>query len=255
MSTISVKPRTHHIQLPTLHKVETTRPLAWLARGAADFVHALAVSLPVGVLFAALGWVLLEWAWPRGHPVLTLGSGFLLVAPFLAIVFYEGSRHRARPGTRWFSGVRENMGSIGLFGALLAFIWVSWERLSAILVALFLRRDFVVSGEFSLESLFAGSDPLFLAAYLVAGGALAALVFALSVVSLPMLLDRRVDLVTALVTSLYAVRVNPGAMLIWAAIIVVLSAASLLLWLWPLAVVFPLLGHASWHAYRDLVEE
>ena len=82
---------------------------------------------------------------------------------------------------------------------------------------------------------------------------LAALVFALSVVSLPMLMDRKVDFVTAIMTSLWVVRENPLPMLAWAIVIGMLTLLAELLWFVPLAVIFPLLGHATWHAYRDLV--
>jgi len=255
MSTLSLKPQTRHIDLPIIHVVEPSRPLRWLKRGMSDMAHAWPLSLAVGILYAGLGYVLLTYAWPRSHLVLTLTSGFLLVAPFLAIVFYELSRRREKgeAAGRFFSTARPNLGSIGLFAALLAFILSSWERLSAILVALFLRSEYSADGPFTLQGLFASGDPVFLTAYAVAGGALAVLVFALSVVSLPMLMDRKVDIATAIVTSLWVVRANPRAMLVWAALIAVSTALATLLWLVPLIVVFPLLGHATWHAYRDLV--
>ena len=77
--------------------------------------------------------------------------------------------------------------------------------------------------------------------------------FTLGVVSLPMLMDRKVDIVTALVTSLWVFRENPGTMLVWASCIVGLTAVAALTWFVALAVVFPVLGHATWYAYRDLV--
>jgi len=186
---------------------------------------------------------------------LCLTSGLLLVSPFLAIVFYELSRHREKgqAAGRYFQAARPNLGSIGLFGALLALILSSWERLSAILVALFLRSDYVGEMPFSPEALFASSVPVFLTAYAIAGGALAVLVFALSVVSLPMMMDRKADIATAIVTSLWVVRLNPKAMPVWAFLIAASTALATLLRMVPLIVVFPLLGHATWHAYRDLV--
>jgi uncharacterized membrane protein len=90
---------------------------------------------------------------------------------------------------------------------------------------------------------------------MLAGGALAALVFALSVVSLPMMMDRKVDIATAITTSLWVVRENPATMLLWAFMIGALTLLSELAWRLPLVVIFPLLGHATWHAYRDLVGE
>lgn len=255
MSTLSIKPDTRNIDLPVINVVGASRPLVWLRRGLVDFGHSWPLSLAAGAVFALLGYLLLDFAWPRSHLVLAFGSGFLLVAPFLAIVFYELSRRREQGAGagRYFASVRPNLGSIGLFAVLLAFILSSWERLSAILVALFLRSDYAGEGPFDLGALFAGADPAFLTAYAIAGGALAVVVFALSVVSLPMLMDRKTDIATAIVTSLWVVRINPRAMLVWAFIIAASTALATALWLVPLAVVFPLLGHATWHAYRDLV--
>jgi uncharacterized membrane protein len=255
MSTLSVKPRTPNIDLPTINVVEAARPLAWLSKGWSDLIHAWPLSLAAGILFTLAGYGLLNYAGPRSHLILTLASGFLLVAPFLAIVFYELSRRREQGAAagRYFQSLRPNLGSIGLFAALLAFILSSWERLSAILVALFLKSDYAGDGPFTLQGLFATGDPVFLTAYAIAGAALAVLVFALSVVSLPMLMDRKTDIATAIVTSLWVVRSNPRAMLVWAAIIAASTALATVLWMVPLILAFPLLGHATWHAYRELV--
>jgi uncharacterized membrane protein len=121
------------------------------------------------------------------------------------------------------------------------------------MVGLLFKGNLLDDSPFALASLFTPEHADFVIPYLLAGGVLAALVFALSVVSLPMLMDRKVDFITAIMTSLWAVRENPLPMLVWAVIIGVLSLLSQLFWLVPLAIVFPLLGHATWHAYRDLV--
>jgi uncharacterized membrane protein len=82
---------------------------------------------------------------------------------------------------------------------------------------------------------------------------LATMIFTFSVVSLPMMLDQRVDVVTALFTSYWVVRENRAAMAVWAGIVTLLTLLSLATWLVGLAMVFPILGHATWHAYRELV--
>lgn len=254
MSTVTIKPHSRHIDLPAVRRVPAMRPLTWLRSGWSDFIHAWPLSLTLGVVFAVLGYLLVDYVWARLHLAMALTSGFLLVAPFLAIGFYEISRRHGQVGvTPIFDGLRANAGSIGLFGLLLAFILSAWERISAILVGLFLKSDIVTDQSFSLSLLIAPEHMGFLVPYMLIGSVVAALVFALSVVSLPMLMDRKVDLITAVVTSLWVVRENPLPMLVWALLIGVLGFIGLLAWFVPLAVIFPVLGHATWHAYRDLV--
>jgi len=94
----------------------------------------------------------------------------------------------------------------------------------------------------------------FVLAYLAFGGALAVIMFSLSVVSLPMLLHRKIDFATALVSSFIATRLNLVPLTIWAAIIAAFIMLGIATDFVAMAVIFPLLGHASWHAYRELVE-
>jgi uncharacterized membrane protein len=184
----------------------------------------------------------------------------LLVSPFLALVFYylsrvRGQHRRPGDGARLFHLLRRNGASIGLYAVFLVFALSVWERLSAILVALFMQGDFIGSDYFSLLDLFAPERWPFITAYVAAGALLAALVFSLSVASLPMMLDRRVDMVSAMMTSLRAVRENPAAMVIWAGLIAGLMVVGFATWFVGLAILFPILGHATWHAYRELVEK
>ncbi len=259
MNTSVVCPSSKHIDLPCLYRVPALQPLHWLREGLRDMLQTWPASLSLGAVFSVLGYALVNYAWERLHLAMALTSGFLLVAPILAIGFYELSsrleqgRRLGGPGAP-FAGVRRNIGSIALFGFLLAFILSAWERLSAILVGLFLRGDFVSIGYFDFGLLFTGGHLGFVAAYIGFGAVLAALVFALSVVSLPMLMDRQVDLVTAMMTSLWVVRENVPAMLVWAALIAGLTVLGIASAFVALALIFPLLGHATWHAYRDLVE-
>ncbi len=90
-------------------------------------------------------------------------------------------------------------------------------------------------------------------AYVALGALLAALVFALSAISVPMLVDREVDVVTAIATSLKAVKQNPLAMALWAALLVALMALGFATLLLGMIALLPWVAHASWHAYRDLV--
>lgn len=252
-------PRAARMNLPGIHGIEILRPLRWLADGARDFRIAWVTSLFYGVLFAVAGHVLTDWASGRPHLAMALISGFIFIAPVLATVFYCTSHriehHHRLPGLiaplfAW----RMNPASMGLFALMLVFILSAWERLSAILVGLFLNGA-GIGGLGELLTLDALSrHPDFFVVYLAFGGVLALAVFALTVVSLPMILHRRVDLATALVTSVMAFRHNILPMLVWAAIIAGLIAVGFATQFVAMAVVFPLLGHASWHAYRELVE-
>lgn len=254
MSTLSIKPHTRNIELPSINIVEASRPLVWLRMGFSDFLHDWPLSLATGALFALIGYGLLQFAAPRPHLIMTLTTGFLAVSPFLAIVFYELSRRREKPHTKvLFSGLLRNSRSLGLFAVMLAFILSSWERLSAIMVALFLKDELISGYPFAFTTLFDSQHLSFLVPYTLAAVVMGALVFSLSVVSLPMMIDRKVDIATAITTSLWVVRENPLTMLVWAVVIAGLTLFGQWALLVPLAIIFPLLGHASWHAYRDLV--
>jgi uncharacterized membrane protein len=209
-------------------------------------------------VFALLGYGLVHGAWARPHLATALTSGFLFVAPVLATAFYCLSHrlehHHKLPGL-WVPLLswRANPASLGLFALMLVFVLSVWERLSAILVGLFLNGSGIgsVSDMLSLEALSRHAD--FVLAYLAFGGVLAVIMFSLSVVSLPMLLHRKVDFATALVTSFLATRLNLLPMAVWGGIIAALIALGIATDFIAMAVIFPWLGHASWHAYREMI--
>jgi len=259
MSTSIYRPESPHLQLPGIRRVEADRPITWLAEGWQDFRRSWPLSLTYGIIVAVLGWFLVDWAWGRLHLAMTLTTGFLLVAPFLAIGFYDISHrlemHHPVPDLlRPFGSVRRNATSIGLYAFMLAFLMSVWERLSAVVVALFLKNDIVTTQSFTLGLIFSGEHLNFVLAYVAFGALFAVAVFALSAVSLPMLMHRKTDIVTAMVTSLWVVRENILPLLVWAVLIVALTGLGFLTWFVGLAIIFPVLGHATWHAYRDLVE-
>lgn len=258
MSRTEVCPTSQHIELPCVYRVSWSHPFAWLRAGLTDFGRNWPLSLTLGMVFSLFGYAIVSHFLYKNHLAMALTAGFLLIAPFLAIGFYGISckleDRKAAGEDKVFSCIRNNAASIGLFGLLLAFILSGWERLSAILVALMLRGDVVSLGPFSFNVLWVAEHWQFVAAYIGFGALLAALVFAISVVSLPMMMDRKVDVVTAVITSLTVVRQNPAVMLLWAALIVILAAIGIATLFVGMVIIFPLLGHASWHAYRDLVE-
>lgn len=246
------------METPGVRKVGPGRPFVWLKRGLADLLRIPGVSLTYGVIFAAVGVLILTLARGGGHFAPALTTGFLLVAPFLAIVLYDLSRQLGQGGkvnsVAALHAWKRNSGSISLYGLLLALTLIMWERMSAVIFALFYGGRVPNLRNFVGDVLLSGNYNDFLVAYFGVGGLIAAAVFAFSVVSLPMMLDRDVDIATAIVTSVHCVARNPLAMLVWAVLIAVLMAIGFATWMVGLVLAFPWLGHASWHAYKDLVE-
>lgn len=232
-------------------------PLQWLRLGLRDFVINASASLGYGLAVVAAGYLILGLT--TGRPYLFLGavSGFFLLAPLLAAGLYEISRQHARGEAPTllasFKGLGRNGQSLADFGLVLAFAMLVWQMLSALLFAFAFRGD-TGDAESFVNSLFFSTDSmLFLLAYLLLGGVIAAVVFAISAVSVPMLVDREVDVVTAMATSFRAVRANLPAMAVWAGLLVGLTLVGFVTLLAGLAVIVPVLGHASWHAYKAMV--
>jgi uncharacterized membrane protein len=249
-----------HFALPRIETVEPTRPLTWVVRGWKDMMDSIGPSLAYGLIIGAVGIVILWMEAEQPYLLPASLSCYLLVAPFLGVGLYEISRRRELGESATFGqsiqGWGRNSSSIGLFGVGLMLVTIFWERTSAILFALLFAGQSPDLSHFTLAMLVNGRYFAMVASWVVVGAALAALVFALSAVSLPMMLDRGTDPVTAMMTSVKAVGANPVPMALWAAIIValivVIGFATLMI---GMIVVVPALGHATWHAYRDLVRE
>lgn len=246
-----------HFQLPHVRSVSPGEPFEWLRQGWQDLRENAAASLSYGAIFTLAGYAILAWASDLPYLFTAAISGFFLVAPLLAAGLYEISRRHARGEKATFlesvAGLRDESGQLLAFGAFLAFALIGWERISAILFALFYVEGTADIGHFFRDLLLSGQYTSFVIAYFLVGGVIAAVVFALSAVSVPMLIDREVDIVTAMMASLRAVAVNLRAMALWALLIVALVAIGFATVV-GLAVLLPWLGHATWHAYKDLIE-
>lgn len=245
---------------PAIRKIELDRPWQWLVRGWADMRRAPMVSLTYGVLAAITGYVLtfgLLWA-DMLYLILPLTAGFLIVGPILTVGLYEVSR-RAELGegtslAEALGAFRRNGSQIALMGVVLMLLMFAWARIAAIIFFLYFGLE-----PPSFEDLFAstflepGSLP-FLVLGTVVGGAMAMLAFSLSVVSIPLLLDRpRANVIDAVVTSFRTVQTNFAPMVFWAVLIAGFTAGGLVTLYLGLVITLPLIGHATWHAYRDLV--
>jgi uncharacterized membrane protein len=240
-----------------VHVVALSRPFAWLSAGMRDLALAPGPSLLHGLVVAVAGIAILAisvHAWPLLPGAF---SGFVLIAPILATGLYELSRRiemRDEPTLAhvvdaWRRGTRPLVW-LGLGLALAATLWV---LVSAVLVALFVHAPITGLREF-LRLVVVGEGSNLFPLWLTLGGVGAAVVFAATVVSVPLLLDREIGLGAALATSVRAVGENPVTMALWAAIIMLLTFLSMATFMLGFAITIPVIGHATWHAYRDVVD-
>lgn len=247
----------HGLAVPNVRRISPGRALAWLRAGWGDLAANPLPSLAYGLLFALGGDLILLAVLDHPHLVTLAVSGFFLAAPLLAAGLYELSRARAAGRRILFLDSLQALGrngqSLALFGLLLALAAVMWERVSAILFALLGAVGTVDTPAFFREVVLSGEHMAFVATWFLAGGMLALFIFALAVVAVPMMLDRDCDPVSAMATSLRAFSSNLAAMALWAFLLVALTLAGFATLLFGLVVIMPVLGHASWHAYRDMV--
>jgi uncharacterized membrane protein len=232
-------------------------PFRWLVRGTRDFLRAPEIGLFFGGCFVAMGWALLRVFEKAPAYVLGLSAGFLLVGPFLCMGLYHASDRLERgERPRLVDAVmawRRKLDTLAIFGVVLLVLEMLWARASLVVFALTFEGtmpDFAGS----LRSLVDPKNLDFIVAWTALGGLFATIIFSVSVVSIPMILDRRTDAITAGLTSIRLVLTQPVVLLSWAAIITILVVLAMLPSFAGLLVVGPILGHASWHAYRASVE-
>ncbi len=245
--------------IPTPRLIPFDAPWAWLASGWRDMCHTPALSLGYGAAFALAAAALAASLFARDLQAIfpVLAGGFLIVGPLAAVGLYEASRRLAVGETvrivDMLSASKGARGQLLYFGAMLLFAYLLWVRIALLLLALFLGATTLPPpAEFMQLLLFTPAGLGLLIVGSIVGGAIAAVIFAVSAVSVPMLLVRRTDVVTAARASIAAIVQNPKPMALWAALVVALMAAGFATLLAGLVVVFPLIGHATWHAYADI---
>lgn len=241
--------------------VTEEHPWRWLSAGWRDLQRAPKVSLAYGVLISAASFAITAGLYLADllYLLLPLAAGFMFIGPLIAMCFYEVSRRLAAEQPVSFTEValawRVNFSQIAGMGLVLMLFMLVWIRLATLIFALFFTGR-PASWEAFINIVFFSLDGLpFLAAGTAVGGVLAALAFALSAVSLPILLDRDVSVISAVALSMEAVLRNWRVMIGWAGLIVLFTAGGLATAYLGLIVTMPLIGHASWHAYRDLIGE
>jgi uncharacterized membrane protein len=239
-----------------IKRVGLSDPFRWLARGWRDLRNAKSIALFYGVCFLAMAQIVSAIFKHMPEYTLSFVSGCLLLGPFLTMGLYEVSRRRElskNPDllislTCWDPHLR----SMGLLVLVLIVLELLWGRASLVVFAVFFNTGMPSSASV-MQAVFNPENWEFITVYAVVGGFFAALVFATMVVSLPMILDRGTDAITAAITSIQVVYENTGALLLWGILITSLVLLALLPWGLGLLLIGPWLGHASWHAYRGTV--
>jgi uncharacterized membrane protein len=237
--------------------VTIAHPWRWLAAGWSDFVRSPFAGLVHGAFVAIGGWVVVLVSFRYGWLAPGAFSGFVILGPILATGLYEISRllNRGQPAgvreavTAWRRGTQP----LVRMGILLAVLGTLWVLASALLFWVFAPSPLRGPLEFLRYAAVEQGELLF-TLWAILGGMGVAVVFSLTAVSPPLLLGRRVGFRQALLTSVRAVGENPGPMMLWALVILVATSASILTAMLGFLVSVPVLGHASWHAYRDLVD-
>lgn len=238
-----------------LRALRLTDPLRWLAAGWLDFRRCPGLGLFYGTCFFLMGWALVKVFEHAPAWVLALSAGFLLMGPFMSLGLYQASLRLER-GERPDLGDSllawdRRTGTLAIFGFVLLVLEMLWGRASLIVFAV--SFDGMPDFKGSLLALLNPANVEFIVAYVLVGGVFAGVIFAVSVVSIPMILDRPVDAITAGLTSLRLVLAQPVVMLAWAALITLTVLLAMLPGFLGLLVAGPVLGHASWHAYRGSV--
>ena len=238
-----------------INRLRADDPLQWLSEGWHDFLRAPFLSLFFGACFVVMGHVLLLVAEKAPAYVMTLSAGWLLLGPLLCLGVYDISRQLQKGrkpalGHALFAWL-PSAGKVASFAAILLAVQWLWSRVSLALFAI--NFDGLPSTERALAALRTPDNLSFIIAYCAVGAVFAFLVFITSVIAIPMILDKRVDAVSACLTSMRACIANPITMAVWAALITLLIAMAMLPFLLGLLIIGPVLGHGTWHAYRALV--
>jgi len=251
-----------------VRQVSIAQTLGWLVLGMRDLVKLRWISLAHGLVLTVVGGCITLVAHDRFWLLAGALSGFLFIAPVLAASLYALSReleHQQparwstvwRTWTNWQTIHHDKLGNdywcMVQFGLLLALASTGWVLTSAALITLLSPIPIQTPVDF-LRLVVGAKEGWLFEIWLALGGVMAAPIFASSVITMPLLLDRRISLWQAVLLSWGVVLKNPVPMAAWAAIILLMSLLGLGSLLLGLVFVIPVLGHASWHAYRDLID-
>lgn len=270
LSTSSHSPNTFHNSLPNedslslqterINPITLNEPWKWLKLGWEDIKQAPQYSLAYGGIFVLFGYLIVWGLYnsPLFLMIVPLTAGLFLLAPILAIGLYAISRALEQGEALNLNTVTQawqrNGWHIAFMGLILMFILLFWMLTANVVFALFYDRPVPEWSSFIQQVFFSGENVLFLLMSFLSGGILAFFTFCISVISIPMLMDRQVTFIEAIGLSISAIKKNTWPLLLWAYLIVMYIGIGLLTFFIGLLITMPLIGHASWHAYKELVK-
>lgn len=242
-----------------IRHIDINRPRQWLHAGIDDFRAAMSVSLAYGLFWVGLSLAVTAGALALGlwHWLLPMMAGFMFLGPLVAVGSYGISR-RLGEGARptlgdAFGAWASHPGQLAMMGVMMMIFFMAWIRMATLLFALFFGY-YIPSPETLYIALFTTVEGL---GMLVAGTAIGAVLafgaFSISVIAIPTLLDRDLTFMEGIEASLKSVARNFRPMLLWAVILTGCTVVGMVTFYIGLAVILPVLGHATWHAYEDLV--
>jgi uncharacterized membrane protein len=259
MTQISLAVQENPVMPSKINEITLDHPWQWIGQGWNDFKRAPLLSVAYGMIFfmASILLTALIFFSDLFFLVPPLAAGFFLVAPILAVFLYDTSRRLKKGETPSFAetcrSCKDNPFNLSVMGVILMLVLIFWMMIANLVFAIFFSNA-VLTFENFLPTLFlSGNSPVFLAAGILSGGIIALGVFSMTVISIPMLIDRDVNVLQAISTSYHAVMKNPRPLLLWAALIVMFVALGFLTFYIGFVISMPVIGYATWHAYRDLV--
>jgi len=247
---------------PVVRKITKDDVVEALAAGLRDFKAAPVYGLSIGAFFAIGGILVISTAAALGMSYLSypLAAGFVLMGPFAAVGLYEISRRLQNGETVNWSGIFSTIWAqkgreLSWMAFVVLFIQIMWMYQVRLLLALFLGfQSFASFAEFINTIVGTPEGLMFLAVGHAVGAILSLILFSLTVVSFPLLMEQDRDFITAMITSVKAVATSPGPMIGWALVVTITLVVSIIPGFIGLVVTLPILGHATWHLYKKCVE-
>ncbi len=243
-------------QYAVVNKVGLLAPFSWVKEGARDLLRCQFSSMFYGVAFALMGWTVAFFYGAAYWLTLTALGAFMLAGPLLAIGLYALSRQRERGEEPHLlptlSCWRGNVANFSIFALIIGVVTLVWARASLVIFAVLYDSGLPSANDF-VKELIAFNNVEFVITYLAVGALFASFIFAISVVAVPLMFDQGKDAISAMLLSLSVVARNPAAMLIWAGLLTLLVGIGFATGFLALVYTAPIAGHATWHAYRALL--